>query len=218
MVARPVVAATKSVEDPMKTEAEIEAPETTNIEERSARDRILDAARKAFSQNGYYGTSIRQISSLCGLKQPSIYHHFESKENLFRVALLSSHQEMMDFISERTGNAGDLAEDVIQVFLAYAEFHRQRRGALHLLGNLIYSAPDGLRDEYAETYAPEMTGAIESVFEKWDPMGEKEELKICLNHTLTAYLIETSVRESGREQEILNQALRCVRYILQIPA
>ncbi|MCB1138439.1 MAG: TetR/AcrR family transcriptional regulator [Leptospiraceae bacterium] len=200
----------------MKIDTDIEEA-ATETDDRSARDRILEAARKAFSQNGYHGTSIRQISNLCGLKQPSIYHHFESKENLFRNALISSHQEMMDFIRSHTGTGSDLAEDILQVFHAFAEFHRQKRGALHLLGNLIYSAPDNLRDEYAESYAPEMTGAIESVFKRWDPGNEREELKICINHTLTAYLIEISVREVGREEESLRQALRCVHYILQIP-
>jgi len=185
-------------------------------EERSASDRILHAARKAFSQNGYYGTSIRQISNLCGLKQPSIYHHFESKENLFRSALVSAHQEMMAFISERTDKGTSLSQDVEHIFLAFAEFHKAKRGALHLLGNLIYSAPDGLRDEYAESFGPEMTETVERAFRKWDPENRKEELKICINHTLTAYLIELSVREVEREEESLTQAMRCVRYMLKL--
>ena len=206
----------------MKAEVETETetvPDqkaSVEIEDRSARERILDAARKAFSQNGYFGTSIRQISNLCGLKQPSIYHHFDSKENLFRNALISSHQEMMDFINSRTGSGKDLAEDVIQVFHTFMDFHKDRRVALHLLGNLIYSAPDNLRDEYAEMYGPEMTGVIERMFKKWDPDNSQEELKICINHTLTAYLIELSVRDRGREDESLTQALRCVNYILRI--
>ncbi|MBU43601.1 MAG: AcrR family transcriptional regulator [Spirochaetaceae bacterium] len=216
MVARAVRGATIQ-KRPMKADIETESVSEASVDaELSARERILDAARKAFSQNGYFGTSIRQISNLCGLKQPSIYHHFDSKENLFRNALHSSHKEMMDFILSRTGSGDNLAEDVIQVFHAFMDFHRDRRGALHLLGNLIYSAPDNLRDEYAETYAPEMTGAIERVFRRWDPENKQEELKICINHTLTAYLIELSVRDRGREEESLTQALRCVHYILRI--
>ncbi|MCB1167281.1 MAG: TetR/AcrR family transcriptional regulator [Leptospiraceae bacterium] len=197
----------------MSTQVDNETLPDTDL---SARDRILDAARRAFSQNGYFGTSIRQISNLCGLKQPSIYHHFESKENLFRSALISSHTEMMNYINSRTGKEADLAQDVEKVYMAYASFHQERPGALHLLGNLIYSAPEGLRDEYAEAYGPEMTSPVEQVFAKWDAEGKFEELKICINHTLTAFLIELSVREKGREDEILSQTMRAVRYVLRL--
>ena len=92
MVARAVRGATIQ-KRPMKADIETESVSEASVDaELSARERILDAARKAFSQNGYFGTSIRQISNLCGLKQPSIYHHFDSKENLFRNALHSSHK------------------------------------------------------------------------------------------------------------------------------
>ena len=42
------------------------------------RERILDAALEMFSQNGYAGTNIRELSASLGLVKSGIYKHFES--------------------------------------------------------------------------------------------------------------------------------------------
>ena len=44
------------------------------------RERILDAALEMFSQNGYAGTNIRELSASLGLVKSGIYKHFESKK------------------------------------------------------------------------------------------------------------------------------------------
>jgi TetR/AcrR family transcriptional regulator, mexJK operon transcriptional repressor len=45
---------------------------------------ILDSARQVFLLNGYAGASIDQIISQSGVSKGSIYHHFDSKDALFR--------------------------------------------------------------------------------------------------------------------------------------
>ena len=44
------------------------------------KERILDAALEMFSQNGYAGTNIRELSASLGLVKSGVYKHFESKE------------------------------------------------------------------------------------------------------------------------------------------
>ena len=48
------------------------------------RQRILESAREVFLLNGYAGTSIDQIISQSGVSKGSIYHYFDSKDDLFR--------------------------------------------------------------------------------------------------------------------------------------
>lgn len=47
------------------------------------RTRILDAALERFAQQGYAGTSIRQIAGDVGVQQSAIYNHFAGKEAIF---------------------------------------------------------------------------------------------------------------------------------------
>lgn len=44
------------------------------------REEILDAASRLFTEQGYAGTSTREIALAVGIKQASLYYHFASKE------------------------------------------------------------------------------------------------------------------------------------------
>jgi AcrR family transcriptional regulator len=45
---------------------------------------LFDCALTLFSQRGYAATSIRDIIQAAGVTQPTLYHHFEDKVDLFR--------------------------------------------------------------------------------------------------------------------------------------
>lgn len=45
---------------------------------------ILDAALDLFSEQGFAGTSMRQIAQRVGVRESALYHHFSSKEAIFR--------------------------------------------------------------------------------------------------------------------------------------
>lgn len=51
------------------------------------KERILDAALKLFSENGYEGTSVKMILTQAGAVTGSFYHFFSSKEELFEAAV-----------------------------------------------------------------------------------------------------------------------------------
>ena len=68
------------------------------------RERILDAALEMFSQNGYAGTNIRELSASLGLVKSGIYKHFESKEEIWNTLL----DRMIAYYGERFGSAEHL--------------------------------------------------------------------------------------------------------------
>ena len=51
----------------------------------STRGRILLAASTLFAQRGYFGTSTRDIADAVAIRQPSLFHHFEAKHEIFRT-------------------------------------------------------------------------------------------------------------------------------------
>ena len=51
------------------------------------RERILDAAEALFAERGFDGTTLRDVASRVGLRNPSLYNHFESKESLYAAVL-----------------------------------------------------------------------------------------------------------------------------------
>jgi len=60
----------------------------TEVEMNSkTKDNIINAARKAFSENGYHNTSVSDIIQSIGMAQGTFYHHFKNKRSLFEDML-----------------------------------------------------------------------------------------------------------------------------------
>jgi AcrR family transcriptional regulator len=53
----------------------------------SPQDRILDAAVRVFRRHGFRRSSIEQAAEEAGLTRQALYHHFPSKEALFRAVI-----------------------------------------------------------------------------------------------------------------------------------
>jgi AcrR family transcriptional regulator len=52
---------------------------------------IIEAAYTLFVQQGYHGTSMRQIAQEANLALGSIYNHFDSKEAIFKAVIIAYH-------------------------------------------------------------------------------------------------------------------------------
>lgn len=57
---------------------------------------VLDAAASLFVERGYAATTLREIAAAAGIKAGSIYHHFDSKEQLFDAVLDDGIAVMID--------------------------------------------------------------------------------------------------------------------------
>ena len=68
------------------------------------KERILEAALEKFSQNGYAGTNIRELSASLGLVKSGVYKHYESKEAIWNALL----DEMITYYADHFGSAEHL--------------------------------------------------------------------------------------------------------------
>ncbi len=68
------------------------------------KERILAAALEMFSQNGYAGTNIRELSASLGLVKSGVYKHYTSKEAIWDALL----DEMIAYYGEHFGSAEHL--------------------------------------------------------------------------------------------------------------
>jgi AcrR family transcriptional regulator len=57
-------------------------------------EKIFKTAIDLFSQSGYNGVSIRQIAKVVGIKESSIYNHFQNKDNILETIYDYYKQEM----------------------------------------------------------------------------------------------------------------------------
>lgn len=69
----------------MKADAVVTEPPST-------RDRILDVALDLFTEQGFDGTSLRELADRLGFTKAALYYHFRSKEDI----LLALHRRVHD--------------------------------------------------------------------------------------------------------------------------
>jgi AcrR family transcriptional regulator len=115
------------------------APELAEHSE-SAR-RVLAVAAALFHRDGAAGTSIRDITTRCGLTPGAFYRHFPSKDDLLLTLVGYGHQRMEQRVSTALAGAGEDARGRLAAFVrAYVIGHLEqpqlaqvvRREYLHL--------------------------------------------------------------------------------------
>src|SRR3954466_12908267 len=82
----------------------------------SARTRILDAAMLVFRRHGFRRSSIEQAAEAAGLTRQALYHHFKSKEALFRAVIERLHEDALAAeiaAAEAAEKAGGSLADVL---------------------------------------------------------------------------------------------------------
>ena len=71
---------------------------------KDTKERILDEALRQFSQKGFDGTNIRELTASLGLVKSSMYKHFNSKEEIWNSLL----DKMIAYYNKRFGSAENL--------------------------------------------------------------------------------------------------------------
>lgn len=74
-------------------------------------ERILDAAEDLFAAKGYAATTLRDVAGSVGLRIPSLYNHFESKESLYAAVLERGIRPVLEALTDFTAAGGSGRED-----------------------------------------------------------------------------------------------------------
>jgi AcrR family transcriptional regulator len=79
---------------------------------RATRERLIEAGRGQFGARGYDGASLDAILAAAGVKRGALYHHFESKQELFDAVLDREIAQIAARIAKAAGAATDPVESL----------------------------------------------------------------------------------------------------------
>jgi AcrR family transcriptional regulator len=134
------------------------------------RDRILDAAMTVFRRHGFRRSSIEQTAEAAGLTRQALYHHFESKEALFRAVIEHVHESAIAAETAAVAAAEKAGRGLADILIAgltarMKEFIASFDGSPHveeIFSEHLLQARD-LYQKYAAHYAAQVAATIERV-------------------------------------------------------
>ncbi len=166
------------------------------------RERILSEASRLFARRGYHGTSTREIARAVGIRQPSLFHHFPSKDAILQALIDSDLDRAVPFAEAMADGEGPVAVRLYRYL---------RQDVLHLA-----SSPYDLSGLYTEevmrdpAFAPwarkraRLHAAIERMIGEGVASGEFVEVPPRLvREAITGILVGTlTVYSGGRRGEV----------------
>ena len=81
----------------------------------SIQQTIILTASKLFKEYGYETVTLQQIGKRCNVSKPTIYYHFASKPELFKVAMITMFQNVRRVTSDLLDDAEHLEDGLIRL-------------------------------------------------------------------------------------------------------
>lgn len=133
------------------------APRRTSKGDRRRRE-IIEVAARLFDSNGYHQTSVDDIAEGSGIRKPSLYHHFRSKEEILYMIHEVYGREVIDrYLNRERENPNMSAaeglyhvfHDLVAVLDVFPEhvrvfFHYERE----LVASEFHDKIQAMRDEF----------------------------------------------------------------------
>lgn len=122
-------------------------------EEKNAlsRQRILDAAIREFSENGYTGASLNTVCAKKNISKGIIYHYFKDKDELYLACVRVCFDELTQYLKEKRGEFQGTLEEKLKIYFDERfHFFAGNPLLLGIFSDVMFNSPASLKSEIAE--------------------------------------------------------------------
>lgn len=134
------------------------------------RGKILDACLKAFANNGYENTSTAMLAEAAGISKALIFHHFNSKKQLYLSVLDRCFEKgriEMDFDALLENQ--DFFEAKEKVSIIKYNYYKNNPDLYRFIREAFYETPGELKEEIEKKYGTLIANkdkALKRLFER----------------------------------------------------
>ena len=104
------------------------------------RSKILQVATRLFASHGYDAVGIQQIVSEAGVTKPTLYHYFQSKQNLFNVLVEEKSEPLLAELKALCHYQGDITKSITDIVTFYFDY-ADREPAFYRLTLMTWFMP-----------------------------------------------------------------------------
>lgn len=169
------------------------------MNDRTARQKILDAAATLFYNDGITATGINTVTAKADVAKMSLYNNFSSKGELVDAYIAARHQEWLDLYQKRLEKTKTAKEAILAVFDAYqdhAEFAYEKgfRGC-----GLLNAAAEFPANSSGRNAVRQHKEQVEAIVAEHLNRLLKDSQRVSYIAAQLAFLLEGSMARAGLE-------------------
>lgn len=130
---------------------------------------IMEAAAQIFASKGYKGTSMRDIADACDISKALLYHHFESKDQIYRLVATEASKRLYSHVEASVARETMPSAKLRAFMIATAEHFHHHRWAWIASTNAFWSDPDRRNQEARilrrDRYEQQLRGILQEAIE-----------------------------------------------------
>src|SRR5690606_13670026 len=113
------------------------------------RRKIIEAALRLFARYGYGGALISMIAAETGLTKAALYHHFQSKEDIYRASSRAGMDDLCYEVESAVLKAGNHPEERLRAYMHASVKRYENNQDSWMSGSAIFwgAASDKARTE-----------------------------------------------------------------------
>lgn len=140
------------------SEARVKGPTRRALAKQQTRHKVIAAARKLFSENGYEGATIRDIAAAAGMSTGAVFANFSDKSDLFREIMFSDISKVVVDMREAASRARGIEDVLLKIFSTGYAFYRTQMPLARAAFSVSWAPQEG------------------ELFRKLTPLGDIQQL------------------------------------------
>jgi AcrR family transcriptional regulator len=166
------------------------APTRRALAKQQTRLKVLAAARRLFSEEGYEGATIRDIAAAAGMSTGAVFANFSDKSDLFREIMADDMEALSTAMRDAATRGRNVEDAVLKVFMAGYTFYKSRlqlaRAAFSVSwdkdgGPTLRGLPSSLA--FNDLFAEQLAAAVER-----GELSQEAEVKLRSQMLMDTYL------------------------------
>ena len=113
------------------------------LDERTVRQRLLEAATRLFAEKGYAATSVSEIVGEAGVTKPILYYYFKNKEGIYLEIVQEAYGRMDGVLENWKEGQKPAMCRLTGLARQLTELFREKIGVARMIYSIYYGPPQG---------------------------------------------------------------------------